>query len=334
MSVAGVSRALRHEGRMSRDTCIRVKKIAEEMGYFPNPLLAAIASRKFKHQESRKGEPLLYLAISPESAVWDESFQNYKAAFEEHAARLGYRLVPRRINRVSQIPSILNSAWKMGVQGILLGDILVDQINLVEEWKRFSIVSCRTIPDGLSCYSVQRNHFEIILDAYRRLSDAGYRRIGVALKCHTPTILHDSIRLSAVRLLQGNGGLKSIMAHPYLYSDLSGDELYTWINHEKLDAVIGFQIDSYSVLFRRYPSMLSNLGFISLHLSNDSWSDPIAGYLYGTSSLTQAAVEWIDRMIRHGHRGFPETPSKLLIFPPWKDGPSLKNTGASARTRT
>ena len=58
VSVATVSLALRGVGLVGRDTTERVKAIAEELGYRPNPLLASLATRRFRSRQSTEGTPL------------------------------------------------------------------------------------------------------------------------------------------------------------------------------------------------------------------------------------------------------------------------------------
>ena len=58
VSVATVSLALRGRGEISRKRAEFIRALAVEMGYRPNPMLAALASKRFSNAITRQGTPL------------------------------------------------------------------------------------------------------------------------------------------------------------------------------------------------------------------------------------------------------------------------------------
>lgn len=58
VSVATVSLALRGRGEVARDRAENIRAIAEAMGYRPNPLRAALASKRFSNSKDLQGTPI------------------------------------------------------------------------------------------------------------------------------------------------------------------------------------------------------------------------------------------------------------------------------------
>src|SRR5882762_6787627 len=72
VSVMTVSRALRNQSNLSSETRDRVQAIAEEMGYRPNPLVAALMTYRRSARRIDKSQTLAFLTSFPSRSGWRE----------------------------------------------------------------------------------------------------------------------------------------------------------------------------------------------------------------------------------------------------------------------
>lgn len=61
ISVMSVSRCLRNDPRHSEETRLRVRAIAERLGYRPNPLAAAFVATREKNREKKRSSTIAYI---------------------------------------------------------------------------------------------------------------------------------------------------------------------------------------------------------------------------------------------------------------------------------
>jgi LacI family transcriptional regulator len=95
VSRSTVSRALRNDPRLKRETCERVKKIAADLGYRPNPFVATLMADLQRKRQPTASSAFAFVTAYPSREGWrrqNPSFLDYFEGARERAASQGYVL--------------------------------------------------------------------------------------------------------------------------------------------------------------------------------------------------------------------------------------------------
>lgn len=189
VSPATASMALSDHPRIAAATKQRVRAAAETLGYFPDPLLRALASRRHRHRAGWDRPALAFVTtFATERALrhieWTSA---YLAGARVGAERLGYTLQLFHLPAESDSPRVNTRILRSrGVRGLLLGGIEGKRDDLPLEWQEFA---CAAVGDNanrppLPC--ARPDHFRATRLLMAELRARGYRR---------PALLTDSLEI-------------------------------------------------------------------------------------------------------------------------------------------
>jgi hypothetical protein len=293
VSVSTASMSLAGDQRITAATRGRVLAAAESLGYVRNALVAALASKGFRHQ----GKPLRVLAdIAPATAIEPLRALAPGMGMAIHPTERCWNEIPARAFGRTACALVLNqrrpdlrALAALPVPVVLWededpGETLVDVIETGDWWS-------------------------IVTGAVRRVRASGCGHPALVLTPAEPRHWHDGVRLAAARDL----------GTPVLEWDRVDDAaLGAFIRETRPDAVIGPTIVVYKALQRlRLP-----LPFASLILHDAPWCDGVAGWLTDHPFRCRTTLEVLERRIRFG----PCPPRRILIPPRWRDAPSLRTS--------
>ena len=109
-----VSLALKHSPRIPAETRERILKLAEEMGYVPDPMLSSLAAYRNRQRETSYHGTLAWLTNSRNGVNWRLS-PHYLAYYEgalERARSYGYKLEVFDINSEGMTPGRLEKIFE------------------------------------------------------------------------------------------------------------------------------------------------------------------------------------------------------------------------------
>src|ERR1700677_1612449 len=95
VSRSTVSRALRNDLRLKPETCERVRKVAAELGYRPNPFVATLMADLQRKRQPSASSTFAFVTAHPSRDGWrrqNPSFVDYFEGAQERAATHGYAL--------------------------------------------------------------------------------------------------------------------------------------------------------------------------------------------------------------------------------------------------
>src|ERR1043166_871971 len=95
VTAATVSMALRNHPALRPETRERVQRIAREMGYRPNPMVATLMTQVRRRKRIEQRTTLAWITSWPTRNGWRESsplFADYFAGASDRAHELGYQL--------------------------------------------------------------------------------------------------------------------------------------------------------------------------------------------------------------------------------------------------
>jgi LacI family transcriptional regulator/LacI family repressor for deo operon, udp, cdd, tsx, nupC, and nupG len=321
MSRSTVSQALRGAGKLAPKTREHIRRVAEEMGYQPDPLLSAFSRRRAPGASPGSVIGL----ISPKPQI-DELLR----PLVEPARRLGYRLEVFCPGEYSSQKALVNVLRARGIAGVLFPQ--VDPRIVLEPglWEPLRGVYCGTYPvaETQPCPfpMVRQGAFDAMSLAWHKAVAAGYKRIGCIL------LGGEDLRRSSVEKGLACYRYRQTMQHPPLaglaplleeYRTLRArpEIAHAWIEQQKPDVIIAFMYGIYEHLTDCGYRIPEDFAFINLkHREIDPH---IAGILHDRVSINREALFNLHSIIQFGQEMPPLQSKSVTIDPIWHDGPSL-----------
>ena len=312
VSKSTVQRALTGQGSISAQTRQSVLESAKQLGYHPDPLFSSLA-----RQRTRQRRTPLDIAYVHASDVRAGIIPFERVA--EEAKALGYRarkIDPAELGSGSRLMDVL---YHRGYVGVIIGPIRASMHAVILNNTHLPVVCCGRI-DQLPLHTVQPDITDSVRVTWKKMIEAGWRRIGPAICMHPPPVEDDLDRLGAVLSCQQD--LPARHRLPPLKSTLRDQaSLLAWFHRHKPDAVLGFSVAQYYMLKDSGVDM-SRVGFASLHVSHVT--DPhICGMDEANHKVVEESVHMLDHLIRRRSVGTPDEPLHLLIPGRWRDGQTL-----------
>lgn len=333
-----VSLALRGDPQIPVQTRDRIRKVAREMGYQRNALVAHLMAQLRANQSSAPFQAKLALVNAHQSR---DAFQThptiptYVAGCEARASQLGYSFD----NFWLHDPELTADRWiriltARGIKGIVIVGLmhqnrLPDHLRPV--WNHFPTVvtGVRTRDPALSFSCV--DHYHLTFAAVEKARELGYRRPGL--------VIDDAID----RLVDGRFSAGMLAAQDALpeaerirtFKDVKRDDpaaFYQWFDHYSPDVVLILYNNVIHWLEARGITAPNDVGLIQLE-----WraSHPqLAGMNQHNYQAGKAAVDMVVNEIHRNKSGVPEFPLATLIGASWVDGASVRSDGWRQQTRT
>ena len=180
VSHATVSLALRNHPGISKKRREQVKKIADEMGYAPDPHLAALAAYRRANTPAEIRSAIAWINHweQPEQLRKLREFDLYWRGAAQAAKRFGYHLEEIRWTPDYSAKRFEQILLTRGIRGVL-----IPPHNIVPDWGDFDWSKFSIIRFGLSVSSpdshlVTADQLRAVLMAVKKMAEYGYRHIG------------------------------------------------------------------------------------------------------------------------------------------------------------
>ncbi len=326
VSIATVSLALRGKGPVARETAARIKRIAEQDGYVPNPLLAALATKRFHSARSKIGAPVAIFTFPAEiDEPAGDSQKQYIADIVREADRLGYAPKNYDLHNDSRTAPLFRELYHSMVQGVIvLGSMDMASFGREFDWRQFSVAICARFAASLPFHTVRPDIFSSVKLAFGELHARGYRRIGFAMVRHGHAMEDDEARHGAAVALEYSYLAKKDRLPVFLGSFSDEAPFLHWVEKNKPDAILGFGTWQYSLLRNAGYRIPRDIGFASIHLSAADRRQPCSGLVQNTDEIARQSVLLLDQLIRNRERGLPARPLNILVSSSWRDGKTLR----------
>lgn len=315
-----VSRALRDDPALPRATRTRIKRVAEALGYRPDPQISQFMARiRVSHQVG--AETIAWLTTWPEPDGWRKN--SASLAFHEgacaHAAELGYRIeefwlgAPGMTGR--RMSDILCAR---GIRGVLVAPLHEVTASLNLRWEDFAAATCggytlTNPPLHRACC----HYLHAVKTAFAELGRLGYQRIGVAFGEE----INDRLagEWLAQTLLEQSRLPESHRVPPLVTPrwEQGCERFMEWFRWHRPDAILSFE---------QVPSWLVNNG---VRVPEDCGFALIDIPKKGVASVDEqrrdvgaAALDLVIEQLNMNRFGPPATPKIVLVECKWIDGPT------------
>ncbi|GAB4167672.1 MAG: LacI family DNA-binding transcriptional regulator [Terrimicrobiaceae bacterium] len=324
VSVATVSLALRGRAGVARKTAEKVKVVAEEMGYRPNPLLSSLASKKFRSREVVDGTPLALMVFPLPDGGRPTT---YEKVLKEQAGELGYAPTVYRVDAGTSPEALYRRLYHSMVQGIvILGGLQDDGFLRSFDWGQFSVVQCGRYFGPQPFHVVRPNIFQAVKLIFQELQLLGYRRIGYAVGRHPASIEDDDARFGTAVAME-TVLLKPKDRVPVFqgrFDDIAA--LRAWLDRHRPEAMIGFSPGIYWELRDAGYRIPEALGFAAMHATGESHPSGVicSGAQQNQNEIARQSVLLLDQMVRNRERGLPRSSLDVLVRSTWLAGNTVR----------
>lgn len=324
VSISTVSLALRGRGMVSRKTVERLRSIALELGYRPNPMLASLAASRFRESSSYVGVPLACLQF-PRLPGGKVGESDYSTTIISQAKALGYAPTLYKMAGNADPAGYFRKLYNETVQGIvIIGCMNMETFGNQFDWSPFSVVQCARFYGGQLFHTVRPDIFQAVKLAFMQLKERGYQRIGFALGSHNPPMEDDEARYGAAIALETVYMSKKDQLPVYRGSIEDLDAFLMWVEKSRPDAVVGFSVSYYWKLKESGYQIPEAMGFAGLHLAHTEQSSCFSGLNQQTDKIARQTILLLDQMIRHREQGITREPLNILVPSAWKEGSTLR----------
>lgn len=331
ISVAAVSMALRNGSQVSAQLKVKVKEVAQRMGWKPNPLLAAYQAQVRALKPTGFQATLGWLNDHFEKDHWDTPWD--RPLFEGakiRANELGFALdsiwIPDRKpddyeGNAKKYRRILLSR---GIHGVILPNLYRPQ-HAALPWADFAVVCIGRQHVNVEKSDSQRSrkfhHHMVTFDAYSntrlaldKLRAAGCRRIGLAISIYED---HATDGICSAAYLRAASEWPKKEQVPILFSD-QAPEVGRWIKRYSPDAVLcmyGEMKRNIEMAGCKVPGEV-RLAHLNLATDVQGWS----GVDRRLDQIGSAAVDLVSAHAIRNDRGVPYCAKEVLIEGIWVDG--------------
>ena len=318
-----VSLALRNSPLLNAKTRERLRSVAAEMGYVPDPMLDALVAYRRASRTPRFQAVLVWINNWPqrEDLLKNPTFRAYYEGAQERARQLGYLLEEAWLHEGDMTPGKLRRIIRArGIQGLLIAPQ-----PFARTWPGIDFEGLPSICFGYSMqpavlHVVTNHHYHTMGLVFSHLVELGYRRVGLLISEDWDAKVDNNF--TAGWLIYSQRYAEKIVAIPPYKAPLEDvSKLKKWMQRQRPDIVIGRDADLEMLEHLGY-SIPRDLGFASLDTNvKDS---RISGVNENNTLIGQKAVDILVGMIHRSERGVPETPIRTLVEGIWVPGNTLR----------
>ncbi len=318
VSVAAVSMALRNHPRIPDGTRERIQRLALELGWRPNPLLAEAMSAIRSGQPVSERVTLAWVTAHSKRDGW-RRVPFFRRSFEgasRRAAAAGYRLdhfwLGDADGHAARLSDILVAR---GIVGLVVAP-LPKPSALALDWNHFSAV---TIAYSLTAPRLHRatdNHVSSARLAVTSLASTGRRRIGLALEGISERRVNGL--WTAGYLLETHDGDQAGGPQIHRPAQLEEGAFIEWIRRSRVDAVVG--TDARLPVWLRAAGVRVPDDVAYADLDVPAADGSLAGIYQDAEGIGSAAIDLVAGQLLRHERGLPECPKAISIESRWVDG--------------
>lgn len=319
-----VSLALRNHPRISEPMRIKIRQTADEMGYRPDPMLAALAHyRKDKTQAPLSaGIAWINAWPDPNALRRHKEFDFYWQGAFAAAEKFGYRLEEFRLDQQYTPQRLHQILSTRGIAGLLLpphnpspdwGDF---------PWQEYSVVRFgRSLPTP-RMHLVTSDQVANSILAFDEIRNLGYKRIGFIIN-------EVSIRrgghyfeggfLMAQRTVPEKDRVP-VFSFGNLSTTAQARAIEAWILKHKVDAIFTDVVDIPELLAKQKISVPDDIGMAATTVL-DAKID--AGINQEPEEIGRVGLLMLNSLINDGSRGVPQIFRQVLVEGSWVNGKSL-----------
>lgn len=320
-----VSLALRQHPSIPERTRERIRRVAQRLGYAPDPVLGALS--RFRRTGERPPAPRIAYLVnrSPEMRFAQMSYQQqFLAGARRQAEALGFELELLFVAEDHHDSASLEAHLRAtGTTALIIGAFEPGFADLALDWARYSVVKIDSRHMEPAVAVVSNDQLQVVRLAFHQLQALGYRRIGLAVgRADEEGTDH---RHAMGYLIEQAALPPDERIPPLLFpyncdaSTVSG-LLGRWVARHRVDAVLCNWLNLDELLADAGLLVPRDLACACLCLLEPR--SQLAGVVPNLHIVGATAVSLVAQLLRAGERGVPETATTTYVQAHWQDGAS------------
>lgn len=330
VSAATVSLALRKSPKLAAHTREHVFKVAEKLGWKPNPMVSAWMAHRRMADVRPRGERIAYLMCLPDRKFWGKtpSFTRFLDGARARARAYGYEIEEHWLCQPGMTHRRMSDLLiARGIDGVILGSAPTAHARVALQWNRFAMAAQGFSVVVPEVSRVACNYSQAVGMAIHELRKLGYQRIGF---CIPPKLDARCRRLWSATYLGYQQLIAEAFRVPLLFCE--GDEsrkLEQWLEVQRPEAVITFHTHFIGLIQKLGLRVPQDIGIVCPDLHpNRPETNPdhlnCAGIDQNLENGGAAAVDLVVQQLYANQRGCPAVP--LVVFTPvrWVSGDTVQ----------
>lgn len=324
LSVSAVSMALKNDPTMAESTIERVKRIAEEMGYSPDPALSALSAYRSRLRVQNKFSVLGLVTNWSKRDGWSSQPQQQEVirGAKKRALELGYSLQefwsheegvsPKRFNQILQ---------SRGIRGLILAPFENNDDLLDLDWTQFSVVTISRPSQYTLFHHVVQNHYMDMMLCWEKLTERGYKRVGLVVQNELD--VRWSYQWDAAHIFSQNQRVELEDRIPVLRVEGEHDHeaIRSWIGNYRPEVVISRCHHFLEAIKMEDLSIPEDVAYISLNVNEDI--EDATGIRHRRDMLGATAVDVLNSLLQRNHKGPNEVSLGTQVDGIWYEGNTL-----------
>ena len=324
-----VSLALRHDPQIPVETRLRIERVARELGYAKNPVVAQLMTelRKAHPAGYRRTFALLNANLDPEAFVRHPTVPAYVEGCRRRAAFHGYGLDEFWLHEPKLYGDRLNRVLRArGIRGAIIVGLMKDNRlppRFSVTWQRHAVVvtGVRTREPTLAFAAV--DHHALMLEAMERARVLGYRRPALVLEESIDRLVDGRFgsgfwvgqqALPAAERVPAFHAVEAARAEPGLFA--------AWWREWRPDVIFTLHTVVREWLAALGVQAPRDVGLVQLERRRgcEDW----AGMDQHNDLSGEAAVDMLISLLHNEEIGIPAAPRATLIGSSWTDGATVR----------
>jgi len=326
-----VSLALNGNSRISKSRREQVLKMAQEMGYRPDPMLSSLVLYRHRKRPAQIHNALAWINYweHPEDLRKIREFDAYWIGASAAAERFGYRL-----DEFVWQPDLTPQRFETILQTRNIRGVLIPPHRTNPDWGNFHWENFSVIRFGLSVRSpdthvVTADHLRGVITAVEKIHAYGYNRIGFVAPKDFDLRLGGGWTggfIAAQKLLDLPHPVPPLLTNETLKTSSFTQQFKRWLDKYKPDAILTPDNRLVATLqhFKlRIPQDIAVAATTVFDIPVDT------GINQNSEEIGRVAVETLISLMNINDQGKPAVPRRILIRGTWVDGTSLPNRKAA-----
>jgi LacI family transcriptional regulator len=338
-----VSLALRNSPAIPECTRERIRAIAKQMGYRPDPALQALVAYRNGKMPNRRQETIAYVTNWDSRWGWQDlpAHARCHGGAQRKAAQCGFKLEHVWYGEPGMNQRRLGSVlYHRGITGM----ILASQRPSAEawndiDWSRLSAIKVGCHPHAPALHSVSPDHAGAVRIAMRRILAAGYERVGLVV----PGGWDDFVDQAWSAGFLGEAGHlpeeNRIPVLRYAMGVVTGvspgpvprEALEAWLAEYRPEVLVSASAFVRPPLEELGWSIPRDIGFVDLCLEETPGG--AAGVRENCERVGELATEMLIAHLQQNNCGVPAVGTATVVEGLWVDGASLPSVRPAAPIR-
>ncbi len=324
LSIAAVSMALKNHPSLPKETIERVKRIAKELKYAPDPALSALVAHRNRIRVRTDFSVIGLVSNWSQSNDWSKlkSAQEVIQGAKERATELGYDLQHLHAESNGQGNARLNQILKArGIRGLILAPFEHHQDSIDLDCDEFSVVTIEKPTRYPNFHHVIQNQFDDLQLCWKKLLERRYTRVGLVVMSDLADRWHHQWEAAH------NYALSQFESAPIPIPILKLDRknqtecIRRWLREYKPQAVISRCDHFFEAVEQEHLSVPEDIGYVSLNISDDH--PGASGIDQNRKVMGSIAIDALNSLLLRNQRGEQSVSTGTLVHGTWHEGDTL-----------